>query len=74
MSKLASINVTPELWRQRAQEAREAANGLHDLEARRSLLDIAESYERLASRAEARRSSLRDALPAVDNDSERKTG
>lgn len=66
--------ITPEVWRRLGVEALEIANELHDPEARGIMLDIATSYERLARRAEARRDALRDALPVVDKDSERKTG
>jgi hypothetical protein len=41
----------PELWRARAAEARALAEGMRDEEARRLMLGIAESYDRLAVRA-----------------------
>jgi hypothetical protein len=40
-----------EHWRDRAEEARVHAEQLTDPEARRMMLDIAKSYERLAERA-----------------------
>ncbi len=42
-------------WRDRADEARVHAEQLTDPEAKRMMLGIAESYERLAHRAERRR-------------------
>jgi hypothetical protein len=41
-------------WRQRAAEARSAAERLTDTQARKDLLGIADSYEKLARRAEQR--------------------
>ena len=41
-------------WRNRAQEARELAEQLTTAEARRIMLDIAESYENLAEGAQQR--------------------
>jgi hypothetical protein len=41
----------PQHWRTRALEARAIADGLADGDARRSMLKIAEEYERLAERA-----------------------
>ncbi len=41
----------PEHWRQRAQEARELAHKLSDLQSRAAMLEIAEQYERLVERA-----------------------
>jgi hypothetical protein len=52
---MTSVLEHPELWRARAAEARALVNGLEDLEARKAMLDIAQSYEKLALRAEARR-------------------
>ena len=44
----------PEHWRQRAEEARAIVDGIADPEARRTMLGIAQGYERLAQRAEDR--------------------
>jgi hypothetical protein len=44
-----------EHWRDRAEEARTHAEQLTDPEAKRMMLSIAESYEKLAQRAEERR-------------------
>jgi hypothetical protein len=44
----------PKLWRERAEEARVQAEQMSNEEARRACLKIAESYERLAVRAEER--------------------
>ena len=41
-------------WRERAEEARTIAATLNDPVAKRMMLDIAESYEKLAERAEQR--------------------
>lgn len=49
-----------ERWRTLAAEARAAADTLVDAEAKRTLLNIAEAYERLARRAEARKNNLKD--------------
>jgi hypothetical protein len=49
---------TSEHWRQRAQEARDMAKNIDDLEAKRSMLDIADLYERIAARAEAKREGV----------------
>jgi hypothetical protein len=44
----------PESWRQRAAEARAIASGMTDPNAKRTMLGVAQSYERLAERAELR--------------------
>lgn len=43
----------PKYWRERAEEARAQAEEMHDPKAKRTLLGIAESYEKLAEQAEA---------------------
>ena len=48
----SSMKDDPKHWRQLAQEARAAADQLDDPDARRTMLEIAESYEELASIAE----------------------
>ena len=45
---------TPEHWQERADKARAMADGIQDAEAKRAMLAIAENYERIAKRAEAR--------------------
>ena len=45
---------TPEYWTMRAQEARAIADQIDDAEAREAMFAVAESYERLALRAEKR--------------------
>lgn len=61
---------TPEHWRQRAAEARSMADGIHDSETKRAMLAIAENYERIAKRAEAREAGVplqpRGSLPPDD--------
>lgn len=49
---------TPEHWLARAQEARTMADGMNDPEAIREMLKIAESYERIAKRAEAKEAGV----------------
>jgi hypothetical protein len=44
----------PAHWRARAAEARRVADTVADPKARQSMLEIAESYERLAERAQIR--------------------
>jgi hypothetical protein len=50
----------PESWRQRAAEARAIANGMTDPVAKRTMLGVAQSYERLAERAELRAKGDKD--------------
>lgn len=45
---------TPKHWHERARQARAIASHMHDLQARHSMLEIAERYERKARRAEAK--------------------
>ena len=47
-------------WRTLAEEARAAGNEMMDPAARRILLNIADGYERLARRAEARKKDQGD--------------
>ena len=54
----ASIATDPKHWRDRAEEARAMAVQMSDREARNMMLDIAESYEKLANRAEKRAAGL----------------
>ena len=49
---------TPEYWRERADEARALADDMVDEEARLAMLAVAQSYEKIAVRAETRRQSL----------------
>jgi hypothetical protein len=53
----ASMHDDPKHWRQLAQEARAAADRLDDPDAKRTMLEIAEGYEELASIAEKNISS-----------------
>jgi len=49
---------TPEHWLERAREAREMAAQIHDGEAKRAMIEIAEGYEKVAKRAEAREAGV----------------
>jgi hypothetical protein len=51
---MANVLDQPERWRERARESRHLANGMPDAESRRIMLDIADSYDRLARRADER--------------------
>jgi len=55
---LAMNSDDPQNWRARAEEVRMVAGQVFNLESRRTLLEIADSYEHMAVRAEQR---LRDA-------------
>jgi hypothetical protein len=50
----SSIRHDARHWRERAAEARANAANLDDLDARRLMLEVATTYERLAKDAEAR--------------------
>jgi hypothetical protein len=52
-----SLKDDPRHWRQLAQEARAAADQLDDPVAKRLMLEIAASYEELASIAERKKGS-----------------
>ena len=43
---------TPEYWRERAEQARVRAESLNDPEAKREMLEVAVSYERIAARVD----------------------
>jgi hypothetical protein len=50
-----SILDDPSHWRRRAEEARRVADQLDDAIAKKTMLDIAQSYEQLAALAQAKR-------------------
>jgi hypothetical protein len=49
---------TPEHWLERAYEARNLAARMKDEEAKQAMLTIAEGYEKVAKRAEAREAGV----------------
>jgi len=49
---------SPQFWQERAEEARAMAEGMSDPVARHAMLGIAESYEKIAKRAEAREAGI----------------
>ena len=49
-----SILDDPSHWRRRAEEARRVADQLDDAIAKKTMLDIAQSYEQLAAFAQAK--------------------
>ena len=51
-SAINSQRIDPEVWRKRADEARALANLIANTEAKRSLAEIADTYEALASSQE----------------------
>ncbi len=54
MPSMRALLNNPEHWRSRAEEARAIATELHDPEAKRMMLEIANGYDSLALRAEER--------------------
>jgi len=55
----------PEHWLSRAEEARAIAEQMTDSQARASMLRVAQEYEKLAERAEARTISGAEGKPAA---------
>jgi hypothetical protein len=53
-NSLAYYDSEPAVWRERAEEARILAEDMGDPVARRSMLEIADVYERIAERADDR--------------------
>jgi len=51
---MPSLYGTPEHWLIRAKEAREMAANIADPAAKQAMIQIAENYEKIAQRAEAR--------------------
>jgi len=51
---MSNIANDPEHWRRRAEEARTNAEIISDPDAKRRMIDVAVSYERLAEKAEER--------------------
>ena len=52
-----SLQDDPKHWRQLAQDARATADQLDDPDAKKTMLEIAEGYDQLASSAEKRMAS-----------------
>jgi hypothetical protein len=50
----SSLYNDPRHWRQRAQQMRFVATGITDPKSKKIMLEIADSYDRLAERAEIR--------------------
>jgi hypothetical protein len=55
---------TPEQWRRRAREARALTKQMRDPESKRALARVAESYEKIAKRAEAKLAAKKAKKPA----------
>jgi hypothetical protein len=53
----------PKVWRRRAKEARFQADRINDPESKRAMLSVAQTYDRLAKRAEMRPTEEPSALP-----------
>lgn len=53
------IERDPAYWLRKAEEARTRADHMRDASAKKTFLDIAASYERMAQRADAREVRLR---------------
>jgi hypothetical protein len=53
----------PKFWRARAQEARFQADRINDPESKRAMLSIADTYDRMAKRVEARLTEKPSAPP-----------
>jgi hypothetical protein len=51
-SVISSHRIDPEVWRKRAEEARSLVDTMRTAEAKRSILEIADSYEAMASSQE----------------------
>lgn len=49
---------SPKFWHERAEEARAMAGDMAHAEAKRDMLAIAENYEKIAKRAEAREAGV----------------
>ena len=49
---------SPKFWHERAEEARTMAEGMNDPEAKQAMVVIAEGYEKIAKRAEAREAGV----------------
>ena len=56
---------TSEHWLERARDAREMAEHIVDLGAKRAMIAIAENYEKIAKRAEAREAGVQ--MPNLGN-------
>jgi hypothetical protein len=55
----------PKFWRARAQEARFQADRINDPESKRAMLSIADTYDRMAKRVEARNRARRLSIQLI---------
>ena len=62
MAGIPSEVGSPEHWRKRAKESRAIADQIGDSDAKAKMLAVAESYEKMATRAEAR---MKKRLPSL---------
>ena len=60
--RMSNLLESPERWRARAAEARVLAESITDPDAKKAMIEIALSYEKLALRTEARRRGEPDLL------------
>ena len=69
-SKMPLVYNDPKHWQTRAVEARTIAERMLDPEGRRSMLTVAEQYERIAERAVERLKALAQGRPPIVHDTE----
>jgi hypothetical protein len=62
---MPSFLTDPDHWRERAAQARAMSKDIDDIESRRRLLVIADGYDGMAVRAEARAAAKKIESPSV---------